>query len=72
MTEHILTVQQVAEYLAVDAKSIYRLVGRGELPGFKVGGAWRFQKADIDTWILEQKTVLKSKGKATRKGKKTK
>ncbi len=50
-----MTVRDVAEYLNVNAKTIYRLVQRGELPGFKVAGAWRFQRADIDEWINSQK-----------------
>lgn len=50
-----MTVRQVAEYLNVDAKVIYRLVQAGELPGFKVARAWRFKRADIEAWIEEQK-----------------
>ncbi len=50
-----LTVRQVAAYLSVNEKTVYRLAQRGELPGFKVAGAWRFQPADIDCWIDRQK-----------------
>lgn len=32
----------------------YRLAAKGEIPGFKVGGSWRFRKSEIDTWIEEQ------------------
>lgn len=49
-----MTVREVAGYLNVDDKTIYRLAKRGELPGFKVAGAWRFRKVDIDTWIDQQ------------------
>lgn len=55
MIEPAMTVRQVAEYLNVDAKVIYRLVQNGELPGFKVAGTWRFKKVDIEAWIEEQK-----------------
>jgi len=24
---------------------------KGELPAFKVGGQWRFRRADLDAWI---------------------
>ncbi len=37
--EPALTVREVAEYLNVNEKTVYRLVQRGELPGFKVAGA---------------------------------
>lgn len=53
MTTVAMTVQEVAEYLNVDPKTVYRLVNRGELPGFKVGGSWRFQKDDLDAWIAK-------------------
>lgn len=50
-----MTVRDVAAYLNVDEKTIYRLAARGELPGFKVAGAWRFQLVDIKRWIDERK-----------------
>lgn len=51
MTEQVMTIKQVAEYLQVTQKTIYELTWKGELPGFKVGKAWRFKKEDIDRWI---------------------
>jgi len=56
-----MTVQDVAEYLNVDPKTVYRMVNRGDLPGFKVGGSWRFKKEDIDTWIAKQKEAAANK-----------
>lgn len=50
-----MTVRDVAEYLNVDQKTVYRLTQRGNLPGFKVAGAWRFKRSDIDRWIDHQK-----------------
>ena len=50
-----LTVKDVADLLRVDSKTVYRLVQRSELPGFKVAGSWRFLRSDIDIWIEAQK-----------------
>ena len=61
MSTAAMTVQEVAEYLNVDPKTVYRLVNRGELPGFKVGGSWRFQKDDLDDWIVRQKEAAANK-----------
>ena len=61
MSMTAMTVQEVARYLNVDPKTVYRLVNRGELPGFKVGGSWRFQKDDLDDWIAKQKQAVASK-----------
>lgn len=49
----ILTVQDVAKYLKLNDKTTYRLTATGKIPGFKVGGTWRFRKSDIDSWIQE-------------------
>jgi excisionase family DNA binding protein len=48
---NILTVRQLATYLNMASVTIYRLASRGELPGTKVGGQWRFHKQAIDEWL---------------------
>jgi excisionase family DNA binding protein len=48
---NILTVRQLASYLNMASVTIYRLAARGELPGTKVGGQWRFHKQAIDEWL---------------------
>jgi excisionase family DNA binding protein len=55
MTDEILTIQEIAEYLKLNEKTAYRLASEGKLPGFKVGGSWRFKRVDLEKWIEEQK-----------------
>ncbi len=50
----ILTIKQVADYLKVTDRTIYRLAAAKKIPAFKVGGTWRFSRADIDQWIKQQ------------------
>jgi excisionase family DNA binding protein len=50
----ILTIKDLAEHLKVNERTIYRLAFSGKIPAFKVGGSWRFLRADIDRWIKEQ------------------
>lgn len=50
----ILVIKQVAEYLKVTERTIYRLAAAKKIPAFKVGGTWRFSRADIDNWIKQQ------------------
>jgi excisionase family DNA binding protein len=50
-----LSVRQVAEILQVNERTVYRLATCGELPGFRVGAAWRFLDEDLTQWIDEQK-----------------
>jgi nitrogen PTS system EIIA component len=47
----VLTLKQLAEHLQLSERTIYRLLGRGQLPGFKVGGHWRFRRSVVDYWL---------------------
>ena len=60
MNDQILTLKEVAAYLKLAEKTAYKLAAAGKLPGFKVGGSWRFKREDIDRWIEEQKAENKS------------
>ena len=55
MSDEVLTLKEVAAYLKLAEKTAYRLAAEGKLPGFKVGGSWRFKREDIQRWIEESK-----------------
>lgn len=59
MSDEILTLKEVADYLKLAEKTAYRLAAECKLPGFKVGGSWRFKREDVQKWIEEQKTNTK-------------
>ena len=46
-----MTARDVEEYVHANKEPVYRLARRGELQGFKVACAWRFQFLDFDEWI---------------------
>ncbi len=50
----ILTIRQLAEYLMVSEKTVYRMLDRNQLPAVRVGAQWRFRKQDIDAWLTEE------------------
>lgn len=54
MTDDIMTIREVALLLRMTEKSIYRYSLEGKIPAFKVGGAWRFRKSQIEKWISQQ------------------
>ena len=56
MVDQILTLKEVAVYLKLAEKTAYRLASEGKLPGFKVGGSWRFKREDLEAWIEENKS----------------
>jgi excisionase family DNA binding protein len=57
MQEVLLTTAQVAEYLKVDKFTVYRLVTQKNIPAFKVGSQWRFEKTMIDAWLLKNSNL---------------
>ena len=59
----ILTIRQVADYLKVTERTIYRLAAAKKIPAFKVGGTWRFSRADIDSWIKQQSMEALDQGR---------
>ncbi len=51
---HLFDVEKLAKYLGVARITVYRLVEKGNLPGHKVGGQWRFIKDEIEKWLREK------------------
>lgn len=50
----ILTLDEVAAYLKAGKKTVYRLAQQDQIPGFKLGGTWRFRRTELDRWIAAQ------------------
>ena len=46
---------EVAEILNITKNTVYELVKRGELPGYKVGKKLRIDRSDVDNYIESQK-----------------
>jgi len=49
-----LSIQDAADYLGVDYKTVYRLVRAGQLPAGKVGGMYRIRKEDLEAYFQAQ------------------
>ena len=49
-----LDIPQLAEYLHLTPDQITKMVNRGNLPGRKIGGQWRFNEAEIHHWLEER------------------
>lgn len=65
-----MTIKEVAGYLKVHERTVYRLAAKGELPAFKVANAWRFRLQDIDHWISQQtgSTAVAARGAGVGQG----
>ena len=57
----VMTEDEVAAYLKVHPTTVYRLLKRKGLPGFKVGSEFRLRRVVIDEWIMK-KNKLRGNG----------
>lgn len=54
MASQDLDVEQLAAYLHVTPQQVRRLADRGQLPGRRIGGNWRFSEAEIHSWLEDR------------------
>lgn len=54
MGSDMMDMEELAAYLRRDVREVGKLATRGHLPGHKVGGQWRFARAEINRWIEKQ------------------
>ena len=50
--DKVITIGELSEYLRVHRSTLYRLLKKGQLPGFKIGSDWRFNVETIDQWRM--------------------
>jgi nitrogen PTS system EIIA component len=58
MGSDMMDLEQLASYLQRDLREVTKLASRGHLPGHKVGGQWRFARAEINHWLETQLSDL--------------
>jgi len=56
----VMTVGDLADYLRVHRSTIYRLLRNREIPAFRIGSDWRFNREAIDQW--QMKATINSRG----------
>ena len=54
MTSRVMTVPEVAEFLKVHRTTIYRMVRKGQIPSFKIGNNYRFDRDAIEKWMIDR------------------
>ena len=47
-----LSVDEIAAYLGVKRDTIYKWIGRKQMPAHKLWRLWKFRKGEVDQWIL--------------------
>lgn len=47
----LMDINELAEYLKLDKRTIYNWLHKKKISGIKVGRVWRFDKDIIDEWL---------------------
>lgn len=55
MLHENFSIEELARYLEVDINSIIEWVNAGKIPAKKEGDTWRFERKEIDNWVLQGK-----------------
>ena len=62
MSEGDFEIDSLAKYLHLMPQQVQRMADRGKLPGRKVGGKWRFARAEIHHWLEARIGALEDDG----------
>ncbi len=49
----LMTLEEVADYLRVTRKTIYRLLEKRAIPSTRVGHQWRFDRTAVEAWLKQ-------------------
>jgi excisionase family DNA binding protein len=55
-SQSLLTVKQLSDLLACSNCTVYRMVGKGEVPCLRLGREVRFRQEDVDKWLDRRKS----------------
>jgi putative molybdopterin biosynthesis protein len=53
MTREMMSTKEVAEYLNINEKQVYKLIQEKKLPATRITGKWTFPRRLIDAWIIQ-------------------
>ena len=53
--EPLMTVDEVAEWLAKHPNQVRNMARAGQLPAFRIGETWRFSRAAIEEWLTARR-----------------
>tara|TARA_R110000824_G_C15189032_1_gene674548 strand:+ start:102 stop:308 length:207 start_codon:yes stop_codon:yes gene_type:complete len=57
----LMTAPDVAQYMQLkDVEAIRKAARAGALDGSKIGGEWRFYRADVDEWVKSLRPYKKA------------
>lgn len=59
----LIDIDELAEYLKLKKQTIYNWLHQGKISGIKLGGVWRFDRREIDSWLKTRRRLSKNEDK---------
>jgi PAS domain S-box-containing protein/excisionase family DNA binding protein len=54
----LMTTKEASEYLKLSYMTLYKLAQQGDIPAYKLGGHWRFNKTVLNEWFANKSQVI--------------
>jgi excisionase family DNA binding protein len=48
----LMTAEEVSEWLRIAKSTLYKLCKEGKIPSVKVGKHWRFDRKNVESWLV--------------------
>ena len=55
----LIDIDELAEYLKLKKQTIYNWLHQRKISGIKVGGVWRFDRREVDSWLKSKRRLSK-------------
>ena len=55
----LMDLDELADYLKLQKQTIYNWLHQGKISGIKVGGVWRFERREVDSWLKDRRRIAK-------------
>lgn len=55
--EEFYTAEEVSQILRIAEDSVTRLLRQGKIPGYKVEGSWRINKAEFREYLAQRRNI---------------
>jgi len=60
----LIDIDELADYLKLKKQTIYNWLHQRKISGIKVGGVWRFDRRDIESWLKSRRRLSKTPGES--------
>ena len=60
----LIDIDELADYLKLKKQTIYNWLHQRKISGIKVGGVWRFDRRDIESWLKSRRRQSKNPGES--------